>query len=109
MRGQREDGERPQMEQTTTDHELDDLFASARTETDADRGAAARFLSGHRQRLAQEEAQLQAQTRTVRAGWISALLASAAMVTGLLVLRPDTALPASAAYDAYQSAAGDGW
>lgn len=89
------------------DHELNDLFASARTETDVDRGAAARFLSGHRQRLAQE--QVQAQTRTVRAGWISALLASAAMVTGLLVLRPDTALPASAAYDAYQSAAGDGW
>ena len=91
------------------EHELDDLFAGARAETDADRGAAARFLSGHRERLAQEQMRQQAQTRTVRAGWVSALLASAAVVTGLLVLRPDAALPSSAAYEAYQSALGEGW
>ncbi|PNY81309.1 hypothetical protein [Deinococcus koreensis] len=87
------------------ERELDELFAGARTETEADRGAAERFLSGHRQRVAQQRSQ----TRTVRAGWISALLASAAVVTGLLALRPDGALPSSAAYDAYQSALGEGW
>lgn len=84
-----------------TDHELDTAFAQARALTPEDHGAAARFLTGHRQR--------QAHRRTVRAGWMSAVLASAAVVTGLLVTRPDAALPASVAYDAYQSAAGDGW
>lgn len=83
------------------DHELDDLFAQARALTPADEGAAGRFLAGHRQRRAHR--------RQLRAGWVSALLASAAVVTGLLVTHPDTPLPASAAYDAYQSAAGDGW
>lgn len=91
------------------EHGLDELFAAARAETEADRGAAERFLSGHRGRLAQEERQQRAQTRTVRAGWISALLASAAVVTGLLALRPDGSLPSSAAYDTYQSALGEGW
>ncbi|WP_309572037.1 hypothetical protein [Deinococcus sp.] len=83
------------------DHTLDDVFARARALTPEDDGAAARFLAGHRQRAAQR--------RTVRAGWMSAVLASAAVVTGLLVSHPDTTLPASAAYDAYRSAAGDGW
>ena len=86
---------------TMNDHELDTLFAQARTPTPADRGAAARFLAGHRQR--------QAHRRTVRAGWMAAVLASAAVMTGVLVSRPDVTLPASAAYDAYRSAAGDGW
>ena len=87
------------------EHGLDELFASARAETEADRGAAERFLSGHRGRLAGQKSQ----TRTVRAGWASALLASAAVVTGLLALRPDMSLPSSAAYEAYQSALGEGW
>lgn len=87
------------------EHELDDLFAAARVETQADKGAAERFLVGHRERVAEQRSQ----TRTVRAGWVSALLASAAVVTGLLALRPDGSLPSSAAYEAYQSALGEGW
>ncbi|MBB5378375.1 hypothetical protein HNQ07_003881 [Deinococcus metalli] len=83
-----------------TDHDLDTLFAQARALTPADEGAAGRFLAGHRQRRSRQ--------RTLWAGGASALLA-AAVVTGVLVGHPDTLLPASAAYDAYQSAAGDGW
>lgn len=83
------------------DHDLDTLFAQARTQTPADEGAAGRFLSGHRQRRTRQ--------RNIRAGWISTLLASAAAVAGLTVLRPAPELPASAAYGVYQSAWGDGW
>ncbi|MBB5236124.1 hypothetical protein [Deinococcus budaensis] len=94
------------------DRELDDLFAQAREETPADAGAADRFLSrwragavpptpAPRPRLARGQP-----TR----GW-PALLACAAVLTGALVLRPPAApaLPASAAYDAYQGALGEGW
>ena len=83
------------------DHDLDTLFARARAPTPADSGAAERFLSGHHQR--------QSRGHTLRAGWARALLASAAVVAGLTVLWPATDLPASAAYQAYQSAWGDGW
>ncbi|GAA0509435.1 hypothetical protein [Deinococcus depolymerans] len=83
------------------DPDLDTLLAQARTLTPEDHGAAGRFLTGHRAR--------QAQQRTRRAGWVSAALASAAVVAGLTVLRPTPALPSSAAYDAYQSAWGEGW
>ncbi|MDV6375872.1 hypothetical protein [Deinococcus arenicola] len=83
------------------DHDLDAVFAQARALAPADNGAAERFLVGHRQRRAQQ--------RTRRTGWVGALLASAAAVAGLTVLRPTPELPASAAYGAYQSAWGDGW
>ncbi|AIZ45872.1 hypothetical protein QR90_13510 [Deinococcus radiopugnans] len=93
-----------------TDHELDSpeldaLFAQARAPTPADDGAAERFLSGHRHR----QAQYLARQRARRVGWVGTLLASAAAVAGLTVLRPAPELPASAAYGAYQSAWGDGW
>lgn len=88
------------------DHDLNQLFAQARAETAADAGAAQRFLVGHRAR--------QKHQRQVRAGWMSALLASAAAVTGVMVLRPAPSLsmsdlPSSAAYEVYQSNLGDGW
>lgn len=83
------------------DHDLDTLFAQARALAPADDGAAERFLRGHRQRRARQ--------RNRRAGWVGTLLASAAAVAGLTVLRPAPELPASAAYGAYQSAWGDGW
>lgn len=83
------------------DHDLDQLFAQARAETSADAKAAERFLRGHRAR--------QQYRRQVRAGWVSALLASAAVVTGLVVLRPTPELPTSTAYQSYESAMGDGW
>lgn len=88
------------------DHELDALLAQARALTAEDHGAAARFLTGHR---ARQVAARQRHARTLRAGWVSAALASAAVVAGLTVLRPAPALPSSAAYDAYQSALGEGW
>lgn len=83
------------------DHELDTLFAQARAPAPADRGAAERFLSGHRARRSRR--------RGLRAGTLATLLASAAAVAGLTVLRPAPELPASAAYGAYQNAWGDGW
>lgn len=83
------------------DHDLDHLFAQARSETFADAGAAERFLVGHRAR--------QQHQRQVRAGWVSALLASAAVVTGFMALRPAPDLPTSAAYQSYESAVGEGW
>lgn len=81
-----------------TDAELDDLFAQARKVTPDDNGAADRFLMGWTQPHARK--------RPVR--W-PPLLAAAAVLGGLLVLRPAPELPASAAYDAYQSAWGEGW
>lgn len=84
------------------EHDLDELFARASAHTAADAGAAGRFLAGHRAR--------QSHARHVRAGWVSALLASAAVVTGALVLRPAAPdLPATAAYDVYRSTLGEGW
>lgn len=83
-----------------TDDDLDLLFAQARAETPADAGAADRFLARHRA----------AMTPTARRAplWPS-LLAAAAVLAGVLVLRPAPALPASAAYDVYQGALGEGW
>lgn len=83
------------------DTELDALFAAAGAETDADLGAGARFLAGHRAR--------QAALRQRRRGWWSAALASAAALAGLAALRPAPDAPASAAYGVYESALGDGW
>lgn len=83
------------------EHELDTLFAQARAPTEQDHGAAARFLAGHRAR--------RTHARHVRAGWLSALLASAAVLGGFAALRTPTELPSSAAYQAYESALGDGW
>ncbi len=80
---------------------LDDLFAVARAPTAADDGAAERFLRGHRHRRSRQRAR--------RAGWVGTLLASAAAVAGLTLLRPPPELPASAAYGVYQSAWGEGW
>ena len=82
--------------------ELDGLLAQARVLSAQDCGAAERFLTGHRAR--------QAQARRRQTGWLSALLASAAVVAGLSVLRPAASdLPSSAAYDAYQGALGSEW
>ncbi|GGO20205.1 hypothetical protein [Deinococcus humi] len=88
------------------DHELDPtnldaLFAQARAPTPADAGAAERFLRGHRHRRSRQRAR--------RVGWVGTLLASAAALAGLTVLRPAPELPASAAYGVYQSAWGEGW
>jgi hypothetical protein len=77
---------------------LDRLLAEARQPTPADEGAAGRFLSGHRARLAR-------QRRRTWAGGLSALLASAAAVAGVAALRPSSPLPVSAAYDVYVQAA----
>jgi hypothetical protein len=81
--------------------DLDALFAVARAPMPADEGAAERFLNGHRHRRSRQRAR--------RAGWVGTLLASAAALAGLTVLRPAPELPASAAYGVYQSAWGDGW
>lgn len=81
--------------------QLDSLFAEARVETAADAGAAERFLAGHRSHRQHQ--------RQVRAGWVSVLLASAAVVTGVVVLRPAADAPASAAYQVYEESLGDGW
>ncbi|AKH17123.1 MULTISPECIES: hypothetical protein [Deinococcus] len=82
--------------------DLDTLLAQARQLTPADLGAADRFLTRRRA----------ARTRS-RAGWLTGVLASAALVAGLTVLRPAAPLPgplpSSAAYDAYQSAWGADW
>lgn len=83
------------------DHDLDQLLAQARADGPAAAGAAERFLVGHRARLRHR--------RQVRAGWVSALLASAAVVTGLMLLRPEPNLPSSAAYQVYEGALGEGW
>ncbi|MFC4426867.1 hypothetical protein [Deinococcus navajonensis] len=79
------------------------LLAAARELGADDFGAADRFLAGHRARLAQ--------ARRRQAGWLSVLLASAAVVTGLAVFRPDSGsdLPSSVAYEAYQGALGAEW
>lgn len=85
-----------------SESELDRLLAQARTLSAEDGGAAERFLNGHRTR--------RAQARRRQTGWLSALLASAAVVAGLSVLRPAAPdLPSSAAYDAYQGALGSEW
>ncbi|CAM3897485.1 hypothetical protein [Deinococcus frigens] len=89
-----------------TDHDLDTLFAHARAPTPTDSGAAERFLGRHRARQAQQQGSRQ---RSLRAGWVGTLLASAAVVAGVTVLRPAPELPASAAYGVYQRAWGDGW
>lgn len=85
------------------DAELDALFAGAREETGADAGAADRFLARRR-------AQRQPPPPTRARLW-PALLASAAVLTGALLLRPPAPdlLPASAAYDAYRGSLGEGW
>ncbi|GGK31667.1 hypothetical protein GCM10008955_26860 [Deinococcus malanensis] len=84
------------------DPELDRLFAQARALSTHDSGAAERFLTGHRTR--------QTQARRRQTGWLSALLASAAVVAGVSVLRPEAPdLPSSAAYAAYQDALGSEW
>ncbi|MCP2015294.1 hypothetical protein L1280_002455 [Deinococcus sp. HSC-46F16] len=83
-----------------TDADLDFLLAQARAETSADTGAADRFLARHRAAL------LPPARRTPL--W-PPLLAVAAVLAGVLVLRPTPALPASAAYDVYQGTLGEGW
>lgn len=83
-----------------TDDDLDFLFTQARAETPADAGAADRFLARHR-------AVLPPPAR--RAPLWPPLLAAAAVLAGVLVLRPTPALPASAAYDVYQDTLGEGW
>ncbi|UBV42581.1 hypothetical protein LAJ19_13280 [Deinococcus taeanensis] len=80
------------------DLDLDDLLARARVLGPDDLGAGERFLTRRR-----------ARTQRRRAAWLSAALASAAVVAGLSVLRPAPALPPSAAYDAYQHTWGEGW
>jgi hypothetical protein len=105
-------------EREASDAELDALFAAAREPNEADAGAAARFLAGHRARLAQAQL-IQAQAVAApssRPLWLSrtlaAALASAAVIAGIGVLRPalmPSDLPASAAYAVYQDALGEGW
>jgi len=107
-----------QFESEVGDAELDALFAQAREPNEADAGAAERFLTGHRVRVAQAQTQAQIQSRPlwvrprIPAKWLAAALASAAVIAGVGVLRPSLApgdLPASAAYAAYQDALGEGW
>ena len=83
-----------------TDDDLDLLFAQARAETPADIGAADRFLARHR-------ATMPPPVR--RAPLWPPLLAAAAVLAGVLVLRHAPTLPASAAYDVYQGTLGEGW
>ncbi|GAA5535049.1 hypothetical protein [Deinococcus aluminii] len=92
------------------DLELDTLLARAREETPADAGAAERFLAWHRAvQVAEGGAAPTPVPARHRAVWWPALFAGAAVLTGALLLRPPDALPASAAYDAYQGALGEGW
>lgn len=87
------------------ERELDALLARVREETPADAGAAERFLAWHRA----GQGEIAPPAAQARAVFWPALLAGAAVLTGVLVLRPAPALPASAAYDAYQSSLGEGW
>lgn len=87
------------------ERELDALLARVREETPADAGAAERFLAWHR---AEQGTTAPPAARTRTTFWPT-LLACAAVLTGVLMLRPAPALPASAAYDAYQGALGEGW
>lgn len=82
------------------DSDLDVLFAQARAETPADTGAADHFLTCHRATLAS--------TPRRALPW-PPLLVAAAVLAGVLVLRPAPTLPASAAYDVYQGTLGEGW
>lgn len=88
------------------DRELDRLFAQVREETPADAGAADRFLTRHRAEGVEVAVRPLIPARPAR--W-PLLFACAGLLTGVLVLRPAPALPASAAYDAYQAALGEGW
>ena len=99
------------------DRGLDGLFAQVREETPEGAGAAERFLTWHRVNGAEVEASaapvlLAPVPARPRSGWWPALLAGAAVLTGVLVTRPllpGADLPATAAYDAYQGALGEGW
>ncbi|ABF46564.1 hypothetical protein [Deinococcus geothermalis] len=87
------------------ERELDALLARVREETPADAGAAERFLAWHRA----EQGMTAPLAARARATFWPTLLACAAVLAGVLMLRPAPALPASAAYDAYQGALGEGW
>ncbi|SMB96239.1 hypothetical protein [Deinococcus hopiensis] len=94
------------------ERELDELFGRVREETPADAGAAERFLAWHRANLAEvpgASPPLRPLPAARRAVWWPALLASAAVLTGALMVRPSPELPTSAAYDAYQGVLGEGW
>ncbi|WP_041231540.1 hypothetical protein [Deinococcus peraridilitoris] len=81
------------------DENLDALFAGARTLTSLDEAAAERALRSWRQ------------TRARRNGWrwASGLLATAAMLGGVLYLQHGQTLPTHAAYEVYNQASGVGW
>lgn len=101
------------------DFTLDALFEKVRQPSQADVGAAERFLS--RQALTLPEVPPSAQTLPKRrAMWWPTLLAAAALFGGVLVLRPTPStvlmsadstqtLASNAAYDAYNSALGGEW
>lgn len=94
------------------DAELDALFAQAREETEADRGSAERLLTWHRAQLAappEPPALVSPRPPVHRTLW--PLLLAAALGAGLLArpLWSAGQLPASAAYDTYQSTWGEGW
>lgn len=92
------------------DRDLDAFFEQAREETPADAGAAERFLTRHRAELEEGQGRpLGLPPARSRAARWPTLLACGAVLTGVLVLRPAPALPASAAYAAYQGALGEGW
>lgn len=90
------------------DHELDTLFAQVRQETPEDAGAAERFLARHRAKGAEVSPAILPRRPAHPLRW-PLLVGCAVLLTGAFVLRPAPALPASAAYDAYQAALGDGW
>jgi hypothetical protein len=101
---------KPPEVQPINDDPLNDLFAAARTPDEADLGAAERFLSRN------PEFRAPVSPARLRVRYWPAVLALAAAISGVLVLRPLTAselpgaeLPSSAAYDAYSSALGSDW
>lgn len=84
------------------DHDLDTLFARVREVTPEDAGAADRFLARH-------PAKREVISSPARLPRWPLLAACAALLAGVIVTRPAPALPASAAYDAYQAAQGEDW
>ncbi len=95
-----------------TDQQLDEFLTEVRRPDAADLGAAERFLN--RQALASAAvplAALPASPARRRSAW-PAWLAAAALIGGVVWLRPGAPaapLPSSAAYAAYTSALGSEW
>ena len=79
--------------------DLDLIFARARQFTPEDGAAAERVLVTLRSR----------RQRSVLRAWTAGLLATAAMLGGVLYVQRGADLPTSAAYDVYSELSGEGW